>query len=246
VEDPSDVCSINVTAKDLNDVKSEDFQLFDNVAYINAGENLLPFEAFTHFPIVRELEMPLNALRGIKIELDDFPNLEVLDLSYNNLSKDDILSLGTLPKLKVLYLTGNQLRSLPVEMAKPYKVEMKDDEETSVSRFASLELLSLDDNHLTDLATFASLAGLPRLRRLHLDKNDISSVPHLRALSGSHVAVGDNDGAGSARSTPGRKKSGRRSSASSRNRSRASTAPPREASAEPGTQQTSRILIKSH
>ena len=34
-------------------------------------------EAFTNFPIVRELEMPLNALRGIRVEFDDFPCLEV-------------------------------------------------------------------------------------------------------------------------------------------------------------------------
>ncbi|XP_038050347.1 X-ray radiation resistance-associated protein 1-like [Patiria miniata] len=222
VEDPSDVCSINVTGKELTDVKEEDYQLFDNAAYINAGENLLPFEAFNHFPIVRELELPLNALRGICVDLDDFPCLEVLDLSYNNLSKEDILALGLLPKLRVLYLTGNQLRSLPVELAKPYIVPLQDNKETSIPRFPSLELLSLDDNHLTDLATFASLAGLKRLKRLNLDKNDIPSVPHLKALSGKHVAVESEPP--SAASTPGRKS--RRRSAKSRSGSRSGSASP--------------------
>ncbi|XP_022098597.1 X-ray radiation resistance-associated protein 1-like isoform X2 [Acanthaster planci] len=222
VEDPTDVCSINITGKELTDVKEDDFQLFDNVAYINAGENLLPFEAFSHFPIVREVELPLNALRGIRIDLDDFPCLEVLDLSYNNLSKEDILALGMLPKLKVLYLTGNQLRSLPVELAKPYKVTLADSRATSIPRFPCLELLFLDDNHLTDLATFASLAGLKRLKQLNLDKNDIALVPHLKALSGKHVAVESEPP--SAASTPGRK--ARRKSAKSRGGSRSGSVSP--------------------
>ncbi|XP_033637253.1 X-ray radiation resistance-associated protein 1-like [Asterias rubens] len=229
VDDPTDVCSINITDKELTDVKEEDFQLFDNVAYINAGENLLPFEAFTNFPIVRELEMPLNALRGIRVEFDDFPCLEVLDLSYNNLSKDDILTLGILPKLKVLFLTGNQLRSLPPELAKPIKTTLLDSKETSVARFPSLELLSLDDNHLTDLATFASLAGLKRLKRLNLEKNEIHCVPHLRALSGKHIAVESE--IPSRTSTPGRRS--RRKESKSRSSSRSGMASPGVTPVEP-------------
>ena len=33
--------------------------------------------AFSHFPIIRELELPLNGLRGIKVDCDQFPYLEV-------------------------------------------------------------------------------------------------------------------------------------------------------------------------
>ena len=43
VEDPSDLCSVNISSQNLADVKEDDFALFDNVAYINAGENILPF-----------------------------------------------------------------------------------------------------------------------------------------------------------------------------------------------------------
>lgn len=41
-------------------------------------------------------------------------------MSYNNLSQDDILTLGLLSNLKVLHLTGNGLTSLPANMAMPY------------------------------------------------------------------------------------------------------------------------------
>ena len=42
VEDPADLCSVNISGQGFSDVKEEDFQLFDNVAYVNAAENFLP------------------------------------------------------------------------------------------------------------------------------------------------------------------------------------------------------------
>ncbi len=50
VEDPSHLCSVNISGKELSEVKEEDLALFDNVAYVNAGENYLPFgEQYRHF-----------------------------------------------------------------------------------------------------------------------------------------------------------------------------------------------------
>lgn len=46
--------------------------------------------------------------------------LQVLDLSYNNLSQEDILKIGLLPNLKVLHLTGNGFRTLPQNMGMPH------------------------------------------------------------------------------------------------------------------------------
>ena len=43
VEDPSDLCSVNISGKEISDVKEEDLALFDNVAYVNASENFLSF-----------------------------------------------------------------------------------------------------------------------------------------------------------------------------------------------------------
>nr|XP_054770756.1 X-ray radiation resistance-associated protein 1-like [Lytechinus pictus] len=214
VEDPSDLCSVNISGQDLTDAKEEDFELFVNVAYVNAGENLLPFDAFNHFPIIRELELPLNGLRNIRVEYNHFPYLEVLDLSHNNLSKDDVGNLGLLTNLRVLYLTGNQLRSLPQEMGKPFKVQISDSESSRIPRFSKLEILNLDDNNLHDLAIFSSLAGLKKLRQLNLDKNEIEFVPHLKALSGRLVAVDSLSDStlrkGRPRSGKGRKKGGAR------------------------------------
>ncbi len=43
VEDPTDLCSVNIGGQGLSEVKEDDFALFDNVAYVNSSENILPF-----------------------------------------------------------------------------------------------------------------------------------------------------------------------------------------------------------
>ncbi|NXW92379.1 XRRA1 protein, partial [Alopecoenas beccarii] len=151
--------------------KEEDFEKFDCVAFINAAENLLTLEPFRKFPGLRELELSLNGLRNLKISAGDFLHLEDLDLSYNNLSSQDIWTLGDLSQLKVLRLTGNRLRSLPLDLACSW--------DSAHSRFPSLEVLSLDDNRLSDPSVFVSLSHLCSLRELNLDRNRISAVPYL-------------------------------------------------------------------
>ena len=100
VDDPADLCSVNINGQKLTDVKEEDLSLFDSVAYVNASDNLLPFgtaechyylnlqiqsfmyskclDVFDAFPIIRELEMPVNGLRGLKLKLGQYMNLEVI------------------------------------------------------------------------------------------------------------------------------------------------------------------------
>ena len=63
-------------------------------------------EAFETFPALQELELSLNNITNIDISLNTFTKLSALDLSYNNLSSSAITSLGKLPELKELRLTG--------------------------------------------------------------------------------------------------------------------------------------------
>ncbi|XP_041088914.1 X-ray radiation resistance-associated protein 1 isoform X2 [Polyodon spathula] len=176
VEDASDLCSVDISHRKLELAKEEDFEMFDNVAYINAAGNLLTFEPFRKFPILRELELSVNGLRNLKISVGDFPHLEVLDLSYNNLTSDDVLSLGLCPCLRVLYLTGNGLHSLPPDVTSS---ELNAD---LFPRFRSLSILMLDDNKLSHPGVFASLANLKSLKYLNLDKNGITEVPYVQKM----------------------------------------------------------------
>ncbi|KAH1185536.1 hypothetical protein KIL84_018285 [Mauremys mutica] len=160
VKIPSDLCSVDISNKNLVSAKEDDFEQFDSVAYINATENLLTLEAFRKFSGLRELELSLNGLRNLKISAGDFLHLEILDLSYNNLSPEDVRTLGVLSQLKVLHLTANGLRSLPSDLS------VSENDSPSCLKFPSLEVLLLDDNDLSHPSVFVSLANLRRGRGL--------------------------------------------------------------------------------
>ncbi|XP_048789393.1 X-ray radiation resistance-associated protein 1 [Lagopus muta] len=171
LKNPSDLCSVKVSGQNLVSAKEDDFEKFDCVAFINAAENLLTLEPFRKFPGLRELELSLNGLRNLKITPGEFRHLEDLDLSYNNLSPEDVWMLGDLSQLKVLRLTANRLRSLPADLAGSWG--------SAHLRFQSLEVLLLDDNRLSEPGVFVSLSHLRSLRELNLDRNRISAVPYL-------------------------------------------------------------------
>ncbi|XP_071889040.1 X-ray radiation resistance-associated protein 1 isoform X2 [Anas platyrhynchos] len=178
LKNPSDLCSVNISSQNLVSAKEDDFEKFDCVAFINAAENLLTLEPFRKFPGLRELELSLNGLRNLKITAGDFLHLEDLDLSYNNLSSEDIWTLGDLSQLKTLRLTANGLRTLPPDLAGSWHAAQL--------RFPALEVLVLDDNHLSDPSVFVSLSNLCSLRELNLDRNGISAVPYLRQAESRH------------------------------------------------------------
>ncbi|KAM3837438.1 X-ray radiation resistance-associated protein 1 isoform 2-T2 [Vipera latastei] len=181
VKKPSDLCSVNISHQNFALARENDFLQFDSVAYVNATENLLTLEMFRSFPVLRELELSLNGLRNLKVRTGDFPHLEILDLSYNNLSPEDVQILGILPHLKALHLTANGLSSLPLNLAAS--------ESRNCPKFPALEVLLLDDNHLSDSSVFVSLASLRRLKQLNLDKNRIKEVPYLHYMSDNHFSI---------------------------------------------------------
>ncbi|TSL04232.1 X-ray radiation resistance-associated protein 1 [Bagarius yarrelli] len=77
VDGPSDLCSVDISERNLESVTQEGLEEFDNVAYINASDNILPLEAFSRFPALRELELSLNAVCTVEVNAADFPRLEV-------------------------------------------------------------------------------------------------------------------------------------------------------------------------
>ncbi|XP_061485099.1 X-ray radiation resistance-associated protein 1 isoform X2 [Rhineura floridana] len=181
VKSPSHLCSVDISNQNFVLAKEDEFEQFNSVAYINATENLLTLEVFRKFPGLRELELSLNGLRNLKVNAGDFPHLEILDLSYNNLSPEDVQVLGVLSHLKVLHLTANGLSSLPLDLAVP--------ESENCPRFPALEVLLLDDNHLSHPDVFVSLANLQSLKQLNLDKNGIKEVPYLHHMDNSRFSI---------------------------------------------------------
>nr|XP_020454410.1 X-ray radiation resistance-associated protein 1 isoform X2 [Monopterus albus] len=178
VDKPSELSSIDISEQKLNSVKSEDLTMFDNVAYIDASINSLSLASFSCFGFLRELNLSLNGICNLIFHAADFPHLEVLNLSYNRLSTDDIVSIGRLPHLKVLHLTGNQLHRLPPNLGlsthDPVQLPSKGED----TQFRALEVLMLDNNRLSS-GVFISLTNLKRLKYLNLQGNRISEIPYL-------------------------------------------------------------------
>ncbi|KAF7666314.1 hypothetical protein LDENG_00109980 [Lucifuga dentata] len=183
VDKPSELCSVDISEQQLNSVKHEDFKEFDNVAYISASVNLLSLGSFSSFVSLRELDLSLNRLSSMTFDAADFPHLEVLDLSYNSLSADDIVSISRLSQLKVLHLSGNQLHHLPLGSSErdPTHLPAEEEEETP---FKALKALMLDDNKLSS-DVFNSLSNLKRLQYLNLQGNHISEIPFMEPRESS-------------------------------------------------------------
>uniref|UniRef100_UPI003AAD63C3 X-ray radiation resistance-associated protein 1 n=1 Tax=Centroberyx gerrardi TaxID=166262 RepID=UPI003AAD63C3 len=179
VDKPSELCSVDISEQRLNAVKPEDLREFDSVVYINASVNSLSLGCFSSFCSLRELDLSLNGLRNMTFDAADFPHLEVLDLSYNKLSADDIVSIGRLSRLKVLHLSGNRLHHLPPNLGSSDLdlTQLPTTEEDT--QFRALEVLMLDDNKLSS-GVFSSLANLRRLQYLNLQGNRISEIPYLQ------------------------------------------------------------------
>ncbi|XP_028451860.1 X-ray radiation resistance-associated protein 1 isoform X2 [Perca flavescens] len=146
VDKPSELCFVDISEQKLNAVKAEDLKVFDNVAYINASINSLSLGSLSSFVSLREVNLALNGLCNMKFDAADFPHLEVLDLSYNSLSADDIVSIGRLSRLTVLHLTGNQLHHLPPNLG------------SSSHDPTQLKYLNLQENHISDIP-YLQLAG---------------------------------------------------------------------------------------
>ena len=103
-------------------------------------------------------------LRTLPQELDIyFPNLHILDLSWNQLQTVPDFDL---PDLRTLNLEHNQLERVP-----------------NFTRLSNLHILNLSRNKLTAVPDF----DLPDLRTLNLRGNQLKTVPNFTRLSKLHI-----------------------------------------------------------
>eukprot|EP00731_Ephydatia_muelleri_P018176 Em0011g216a len=171
IKNPKDLCVCHINGMDLTGYITVELSSFDNVVYINASENRLLLEAFKSLPLLQELELALNGITDIHVSQKDFSRLQKLDLSYNSVSTLAMLSLGELPLLRELHLTGHSTMKI---------------------RYPTLESLWLDENKLCDQVTFATLAGLRKLKYLNMDNNEIYRIPQLKLLGTSPMKAAVN------------------------------------------------------
>ncbi|XP_048348923.1 X-ray radiation resistance-associated protein 1 [Sphaerodactylus townsendi] len=199
VKSPSHLCSVDISNQNFVSESSENTNGENKPELLSCPAQICERRrrVFRQFPVLRELDLSLNGLRNLEVNAGDFPHLEVrskgtlgaiglsqiLDLSYNNLSPKDIRALGVLPRLKALHLTANGLSSLPLDLA------VSDSDDSGCPSFPALEVLLLDDNHLSHLDVFVSLANLRSLKQLNLDQNGIKEVPYLHQGANARFSI---------------------------------------------------------
>ncbi|XP_036362238.1 uncharacterized protein LOC115216585 isoform X3 [Octopus sinensis] len=115
VTDPEELFSLKISNQGLNLANSEDFHFFTNLEVIDAEDNSLKLEAFKSFSRLIQLKLPLNKLTDLSVNFGEFPHLQYLDLSYNNLTGDCFKSLGLMPNLQYLNLGNNDISYLPAD-----------------------------------------------------------------------------------------------------------------------------------
>lgn len=188
-DNPTELCSVDIAGLGLDAVDTKELSSFTNVAYINAADNNLPLDTFKHFSGLRELELPINRIKALSVSRDDFKTLQVLDLSFNNIASDQLTALGMIYNLRVLNLTGNRLKSIPPNLCGL----TKNSNGMEHKLFPKLQVLYLDDNHLSNPQLFASLASITSLQELCLNNNFISTIPNLKLTKGRPVSQSVNN-----------------------------------------------------
>lgn len=156
---PDDARQATLNDKGLRGSVEEDLAFFTGLLSLDVSDNYLNISHFGIFPRLKELRMACNRISSIP-QLEGFEKLIVLDLSYNNLNFESVLSLSTIPQLKELDLCGNNLRGLPPHM----------------EQFRVLEKILLEHNKIEDNSTFDSLSCLPNIRVISLAFNFLSKI----------------------------------------------------------------------
>ncbi|RLN73991.1 hypothetical protein DYB28_011631, partial [Aphanomyces astaci] len=162
-----------------------------------ADLNLLAVPAQTlHLSSLRTLNLRHNNLTSLPVDfVECFPLLEVLNVAQNHLSHLPP-DLGSLQKLRKLFVQSNQLRSLPLSLTGCTKLDQLfaqhnhlQDIPDEFALLSSLQILSVAHNQLTTLPK--GLSALVKLEVVDLSGNAaLTDVPeNLRRLHDRHAVL---------------------------------------------------------
>jgi hypothetical protein len=148
VEDPEDAVQAVLEGCGISACVSDDLAFFTRLTHLDVGDNRIQLEKLAVLPNLQELHIDCNGITGLELPAGGFPRLEVLNLSYNGVSPDDVAHLAQLACLRELDLTGNRLVTLPPDW----------------SEFLELRKLTLDRNLLGSDESLIALGTVPYLK----------------------------------------------------------------------------------
>eukprot|EP00392_Amoebophrya_sp_AT5.2_P014625 g14786.t1 len=166
---PDDAVTANLSSLEIVEV-SDDLRFFPNLDSLDLSDNRLNYrEVLEHLfvtPRLTKINLSCNGIcrlncrrNPLSTHISSYDTLSSLDLSYNELHGDVLISLACLPHLEKLNLTANCISSIPPE--------------ESLEGFPKLAELVLDANDLVQFDQWRSLDSLRNLRQLSLRQNRI-------------------------------------------------------------------------
>lgn len=119
------------------------------------------------FPNLRSLFVCYNDLNELVDSSNYLQKLERLSIAYNHITEwKDVLKLGQLPELKILYTNHNGFLST-------YFNDVTLEEEQKTKYFPKLETLELNNNQIQHLSAIDELSKLPSLRNFSITNNPL-------------------------------------------------------------------------
>lgn len=139
----------------------EDLANLVHLRILNVGENRLaslPFEKLRYLPLV-EILAPKNALTGILIteEVEELPQLQVLDVTNNALTEISMFPYLRCPALHQLSCSSNRLSTLP-----------------DMTSWTSLLTITAEDNNISSIPEGFTL--LPKIKIVDFNGNNIRTL----------------------------------------------------------------------
>jgi Leucine-rich repeat (LRR) protein len=186
------ISSLNLASNDLRDIRPDLFRKASNLLVLDLSNNFLEnltdvFQALRPVQYtLKELKITGNSIEHV-VNFPKFPNLEILDLSFNKIKRITDNSFYSLPKLSNLYLGNNLLEEIERDTFKYSKslkiVLLSNNMLKSIPKIATLSKLKILDmvNQNGQLKTiddysFERIETPHNSLSIHLDFNDIHKV----------------------------------------------------------------------
>ena len=165
---PHEAIKSKLASQKIVEVIEEDLCYFQNLNAIELSDNRVRLEQLKNLKSLVDVNLQYNNIQSIPpLTREDFPKLEILNLSYNSITPASIRNLYGIHKLKLLDLQGNNLVTLPDDLRE--------------LRF--LEELNLSSNYLSSNSTlvnpsviFKTLGQMPKLKRLNISRNKFQAL----------------------------------------------------------------------
>lgn len=184
IKNVSNLEELNISNNPLTTIPHE-FRNLEKLRVLNLSntKKVMIYNEYNTILSKKEIRGPNGTIYNVEDDLFYFPNLEVLDLSNNNLSRLNIfLNLEKLKKLKVLKLKGNKFLKIPekiLQLKNLCELEMSFNRIKSIPmrliELEKLNKLNLGNNNITIFPEKINLSK--NLESLIVDSNNITIFP---------------------------------------------------------------------